>query len=1269
MLTVGIGNHNVYADEASDLKESREKEILLRGYNALSGLEISKNDAFGAFIIDKDNEEYKRYINRSIDFTDGGSKSFTSSSLHDVATSFSEQLGLDIYGSIFVVDMNLKAQFNTSTSLRNIVSQKYDFYTAWIYRYNYTCDLNVSKIREYLSENFKNDLYAVNSSAKAEELFRKYGTHLFTGVTYGGRINVTNYMTTNSSSFNIYEGKNLEGKIQAASSAAGLGAGFSFEEKFTSDENNEYCTSNYSCQYYGGNAPSALTIDALLDSSYGLGDKKTYQYDIFFEGIRNKENLMVVAIPSGASAIPLWELLDENNIDSFNVRRYLIETYTNLCNEQYENYLNEVAPTKVVVPDTNPSAYPTLKGIYVKTPQNYMYYVEKKDLEAKGAHSVLHEGDVIYLDIKNDDNKEIKLDCNNCVKIDEKLGVIKIEGRVGGDIEISFVEDDKVIPWIKCELEKHIFEGGTGTEEYPYIIIDKEQFKKIQNNLLAHYTLYKDIDFSGDSEGIDCLGEFNGVLDGNYCKISNLKIKKSKNWGLFSVNKGTIKNLTISGAGSSLFSTGFSEGGIDYRNDYRSDNYEAKSIYALNSGIICGENKSVIENCNLEDIFIRDVIKNINYAESGTHIMKIGAICGINTGTIKGCMVSRPRILGSFINLKEKLDGHVYVYCGGLCGENNGGVIDSCVVDLSSEGSIYSQCYNMFGKGSETSGIRAYSGGMVGYCDNNVDIRYSYVNVRSVTNTQAYSIIDCDYKTFSEKLGEYNSLRSTSCICSVNCNLNGKSNIVIRPNTNDGSELKIDCIRPKGNGDNISGSSSAYETVNSEANFTEGSKQKIDAIGDYSKSFQSDSSNLGIKHVLQLDRKQVMSIELDSSQGLLRSVYYDGQIFTPSNIHIKRYINDSDNEDLKVYKIMVYDKNQKNKSLIDTPFALDKPYCVEFTLYDGSNTLSVSKDLSVENTKIIGIEATDAKSIFIDEIYDYKDNWKDKVELSYIYSDGSRKKVTDVSDIDARKITSSFEPEKVSVGDNLITVELKTNNINVKCSYVLTIENRQITEIILNPDLDSEDYKKRSFEAGTKISKDKLEGLYVELVYSEGDNKVIDSLAKDTELEIIDGTAKEDGIVTVDGVEYERNYIVLASKDYGYSTKLKLNVDAKKSTDIPTSTPTDTVTPTEEITPTVDPVITDTITPTPVVDEDDKDKKKKEQDWSWIIWVGLCVAIIVVVGIVWKSGVLTKKKETKEKKISDIAKLQNAEQKSNQDAVEKTDISSESEETNGRGDE
>ena len=135
-----------------------------------------------------------------------------------------------------------------------------------------------------------------------------------------------------------------------------------------------------------------------------------------------------------------------------------------------------------------------------------------------------------------------------------------------------------------------------------------EQLKAIANGLNGHYKLVADIDLENKewSPIGNSTNSFTGVFDGNGHTISNFKISTQKGYiGLFGYNKGTIKNLTITGTDINIPAVS--------QNSY--------------VGAIAGYNKGTIEDVEVSGTLLMN-------AHSSSYTSYIGGISGYNEGTI-----------------------------------------------------------------------------------------------------------------------------------------------------------------------------------------------------------------------------------------------------------------------------------------------------------------------------------------------------------------------------------------------------------------------------------------------------------------------------------------------------------------------------------------------------------------------------------------------------------------------------------------------------------
>lgn len=276
--------------------------------------------------------------------------------------------------------------------------------------------------------------------------------------------------------------------------------------------------------------------------------------------------------------------------------------------------------------------------------------------------------------------------------------------------EIKITITDLFVKDINGNIERHscdyktsvdnLFYGGKGTITSPFII---KYFRNFDNIRLLESGGYINYSFILDSNitiptdykySFKTFGILQGTFDGNGKKIINLYCTidmSSIQQGLFKVNNGTIKNLTI----------------VNY--DYVMSNYQTSNTYY--AGTFCGINNGSISQCYVnydDDIFDDDKIENKGFSKNTYQ----GGICGWNAGSITSC--------GARVNYKKG-----YGNKGGIAGYNaSNGSINGC----GSYGAIFNYYY------SPDQDEIFYVGGITG------------VNYGSVIDceNQAYINFECD---------------------------------------------------------------------------------------------------------------------------------------------------------------------------------------------------------------------------------------------------------------------------------------------------------------------------------------------------------------------------------------------------------------------------------------------------------------------------------------------------------------------------------------------
>ena len=278
--------------------------------------------------------------------------------------------------------------------------------------------------------------------------------------------------------------------------------------------------------------------------------------------------------------------------------------------------------------------------------------------------------------------------------------------------------------------------SGEGTEDNPFIIASVEDLMLMMSAINsvdatiettgtenqtvarnAYYKLTNNLDLSEYAKFIGLwtpIGNysandnfvFDGVFDGGNHTISNLQINTDATYqGLFGyVKAGTVKNLKVSGK-------------------VKSGSY---------SGIICGRNDALIENCSVTGsiegmgdktsntggiVGYGNNISNCINDASVVGVSYTGGIAGTSTGTVKNCeshmgLSGSASYVGGIVGYQES--GYIYncanygkecylaatSHLGGICGYMR-------------SGAQIANCYN---EGSPFT-FYGYVGGIVGYCE------------------------------------------------------------------------------------------------------------------------------------------------------------------------------------------------------------------------------------------------------------------------------------------------------------------------------------------------------------------------------------------------------------------------------------------------------------------------------------------------------------------------------------------------------------------------
>lgn len=252
----------------------------------------------------------------------------------------------------------------------------------------------------------------------------------------------------------------------------------------------------------------------------------------------------------------------------------------------------------------------------------------------------------------------------------------------------------------------HLFAGGAGTKENPYLVSNPEELNRIRDYLSCHFRQIADIDMSGitDFLPLGSLGgaagtvPFTGSYDGDGYTIKNLTMTYTAGYsGLFGYTVGAeFKNIGL--VGGSMTGGSASSGGLIGRGDgvvidcCYNEGHRVAGKGAV-GGIIAfawgtGSETSDITNC-------------YNQAEVSSTGGNAGGVVGITS------TAGTNRIIACY-NTGSVTGGNADEQCGPIIGYNINNIIQSCYYDESaSYTNIMGGTINTFGEACSTEVLKS----------------------------------------------------------------------------------------------------------------------------------------------------------------------------------------------------------------------------------------------------------------------------------------------------------------------------------------------------------------------------------------------------------------------------------------------------------------------------------------------------------------------------------------------------------------------------------
>ena len=187
-------------------------------------------------------------------------------------------------------------------------------------------------------------------------------------------------------------------------------------------------------------------------------------------------------------------------------------------------------------------------------------------------------------------------------------------------------------------------------EAFPISTID--ELLAIEPSATKSYFLKNDIDCEGKVLS-SSITDFAGTLDGEGHKIHNFAFHPASaaSTGLFTTNKGTIKNITFDNFSYAL-------------NQYNVN---------ANAGFLVGSNSGTIENIHIKNASLSYTASTDG---SGNYTFHFGGIAGSSSGIVKDCSVTATALYSeAWTRSAECCSTKVYLYSSPVVGISSGEII------------------------------------------------------------------------------------------------------------------------------------------------------------------------------------------------------------------------------------------------------------------------------------------------------------------------------------------------------------------------------------------------------------------------------------------------------------------------------------------------------------------------------------------------------------------------------------------------------------------
>ena len=1100
----GFGGNT--ANALSITKEESEKsyvDSLRYGYNVTAGKPICSPGALriSAPILKPFNEGlYKFVAKEEKTVTNSGSSS--ASSARGIAEEMSTTLSGGINAKVGIVQADIDGTFNTTSSLTKTYDEYYAIYYQRMVRQTYVIEKSVD-LRDYLTDTFKSDMNKIKTESDALVFLQEYGTHLFTGFDWGGLMQVSNYQKTQSSSDRISNSLDLKGKMDMALKSYGGSTSFNFSSAYAESENTQNKVSNYSCALYGGDSPSAITLDQLFtyNASYVDG-KGNYMYDRWVTSINNSEKLAILGKAEAAKYIPVWDLLPDG-VEYLSAKRYLRNAYATLCGDKYDEFLKEYPSTSREIGESGvETGVGTIDGYTLTYAGNTSYnQISESTIECS-----VYRGSTISMNCTTDTipagMKKWKVKGNpDWVEIvDAVSGIfnVKESAPVGRAFSLQLYSGDTLVKDLGeiFVVKSASFSGGDGTYENPYILSTKEDLLNLSSysDLWGKsYRLSTNIDL--ESENWSPVGVsdnlFSGTFDGNHCTISNVKITevRDKAIGLFGYidKSATIKDLFVNNVN------------IGYE-----DKQMLKSEVSYAGGLV-GNSKGTVENCLVDGLYInaRCVISN------SQNNLSVGGLVGTASGAIQQCGVRNSTLIsgylmdelidpnnvkGSLNNLKKNKKIAV-VHVGGLVGETSSCKISNCYVNIVDN--LYSQ--------AATYTTTVDVGGLCGYVGLSTHVETSVVGkiTKFLSAAANWKTKNQGKATFAGEVDTTNADKASSFTKCYAQKVDG-----IETGVKDGCTAKSEITQATAN--DLSGDIWCAE---------QGTKFPI------------------------LIKQEIGMLSRDISKA--KTEFYYGESFDIAGVSVSGTYRSSGEEiqlDVFSYDSSAYNPMQEGTYKIKI-YAMGRETAYEVTV----------RKIKVVNIKVEAVDPS--KTYYVDETIDVND-----YKVSYVLEDGL------LRDTNAEKLSYvQYPTDKIAADNTHYTYALGDNEIIFKCGSMSASTVVEGIEKVVSSIRISKNPKKMSYIAGETFKCEAMEVIAdytdgtsgivnnkeLEIIgerISEGENEVIISYgAYKTASVVVQGEPAPSETYIVKFVDYDGSLI--SEKTYTSGSSVNVPSNPTRSSD------------------------------------------------------------------------------------------------------------------------